>query len=122
MDLEAMLAEQISKAVAGAIPTDTANKTDVQAAVDALKAEIPALVKAAVAELKPELDRQGVGSKNVVDANPEPTLDSDPLNYLLKKAESVKSVEDWTDAEKGVISGVFHKWMTAEMLDMHSER
>lgn len=126
MDLEALLAEQIKKAVgdavSGAIPTDAANKADVQAAVDALKAELPALIKAAVEELKPEFDRQGVGSKNVIDTNTEPTLESDPATYLLKKAESVKDVDDWSDREKGVIAGIFHRWMTQEMLDMSGER
>ena len=118
MDLEAMLADQISKAVAGAIPADTANKNDVQAAIDALKAELPALVKAAVAEAAPELDRQGVGSRNMVGSEPELTLDSDPVNFLLKKAGSVKSTDEWTDAEKAVINGIWNRYMTQGMVSL----
>ena len=86
--------------------------------IDALKAELPALVKAAVAEVAPEFDRQGVGSRNMVGSEPELTLDSDPVNFLLKKAGSVKSTDEWTDAEKAVINGIWNRYMTQGMVSL----
>lgn len=120
MDLEAMLADQISKAVAGAIPADAANKSDVQAAVDALKAELPELIKAAVAAATP-IDRQGVGSHNTVGGETPVTLDSDPAAYLLQKSTTIKDVDEWTPTEKAVINGIFNRYMTQGMVSLSNE-
>jgi hypothetical protein len=87
--------------------------------LEAVKSELPALVKAAVVE---ESSREGVGSKKQqLQEAAEPTLESDPVAYLAKKARSVKDIEDWSVEERGVISGIFVKHLAKGMLGNDDE-
>ena len=94
-DLDKMLAEQIKKAVQDAV---------------------------AEATLEKSFDRSGVGSRNVVGGLRELTLESDPVNYLLKRSKEVKDVDGWTDEEKAVMGGIWHRYITTGMVSMGDER
>jgi hypothetical protein len=118
--LEEMLAEQIQKALNTALAAqkpaaETVDvKAEIAAAVEAVKAELPALVKAAVVETT---DREGVGRKGTMGDNISgPTLESDPVNFLLAKAKTVKTVDDWSQEEKAVIAGITVQYMLKGML------
>lgn len=121
MDLEKMLEAAIQKALASQMPQNEQQvvKADEVAAtvLESVKSELPALVKAAVKEIE---DREGVGSKRELPAA-EPTLESDPVAYLIKKAKTVKSTDDWSVEEKGVIAGAFQKFMSKGMLGSDDE-
>jgi hypothetical protein len=86
-----------------------------------LEEQIKKAVAEAIAKAMP-VDRTGVGSRNVVGGEPEPTLESDPATYLLKRSREVKSTDDWTDDEKAVISGLWNKYMTWDMAFSGDER
>jgi hypothetical protein len=121
MDLEKLLEAQVQKALAAALPQggEIVKADEVAAKVlEAVKSELPALVKAAVVE---ESSREGVGSKKQLQEAAEPTLESDPVAYLAKKARSVKDIEDWSVEERGVISGIFVKHLAKGMLGNDDE-
>lgn len=83
--------------------------------------QIKQAVAEAIAKAMPG-DRNGVGSRNVIGGEPELTLESDPVNYLLKRSKEVKSTDEWSDEEKAVISGIWNKYMTWDMAFTNEER
>lgn len=108
MDLEQMLAAQIQKALETAIaaqkPAETVDaKAEVATAIEAFKTELPALVKAAVAA---ESSREGVGRKGTMQDQAAVTLKDNPVEFLIAKAQAVKSMDDWSVEEKAVIAGL----------------
>lgn len=124
--LEEMLAEQIKKAIEAAMPQKPAAteqavdvKAEIASAVESLKSELPALVKAAVAE---ESSREGVGRKGTLgEQQATVTLESDPAKFLLAKAQTVKSADDWTVEEKAVIAGITIQHMLKGMAGSDDE-
>jgi hypothetical protein len=102
--LKAALAEVLASQQSQLPKEEVVTKADVEAQFGAFKSEISALVADMVAKALPT-DREGTGRKGTVETG-ELTLESDPIQFLVKKARTGASTEDYTQDEKAVLAGL----------------
>lgn len=116
MELEQMLEAAMKKVLSEQTQASTPDVAElVKKAIDESKAEMLKEVEAMVAKAMP-VDRQGAGRVGTVDTV---TLESDPIAFLVAKARTIKSEDEWTDDEKAVIGGA---WRAALIDGMHDSR
>jgi hypothetical protein len=108
-EIEKMLADAVKKALEGITPPaatpaaaqpEMVSKADVEALFASLKTELTEMVTKALPARE-----EGTGRKGEV-TEPVLTLESDPANYLVKKAHAIKDESEWTFEEKAVIAGI----------------
>lgn len=111
MELEEMLEAAMTKVLAKQTEAQPNVAELVAKAVADTKAEMLKDVEAMIAKAMP-VDREGTGRTSTVEAV---TFESDPVAYLARKAQTIKSEDEWTDAERAVIGAAWHAVITDGM-------